>query len=205
MSEAFVNVTEGAGKKLHAWDRTITGPGTVLDEFTQHGEPPYASYVVAILTTGPAANDHLLSIQAGASLNLRLRYVRIRQAGNAAAAAAIVLELRRISTVAHATGTAITPAPLDAADAAAGFTARSIPGTKGTEGTLLGSQALVVRQAILTTSSQQDGWVEWDFDRLRSKAPTAAAGSSNGFAVKTLNATTGTFTIEAIVTEQNFL
>lgn len=204
MAEGFVNVTEGSGKKLHTWDRTI-GANTVHDEFTQAGEFPYATYVVPILTAGSAANDHLLSIQAGASLNLRLRSIVIRQAGNAAAAGVLILELRRLSAVAHSGGTAITPSPLDAADAASGFTARSIPTTKGTEGVLVGTKALVVRQAILTTASQQDGWADWQFDNPRQKALTVAAGSSNGIAIKTLNATTATFTIEAIVSEQNFL
>lgn len=202
-TENFVNVTEGSGKKLHTRNRTI-GANDVHAEAGFQAEHDYASYMVAILTGAPAANDHLISIQAGASLHLRIRSIYVKQAGNAAAASAQVIELRRIATVAHLTGTAVTPSPLDDADAASGFTARSIPGTKGTEGVLIGSRSLAIRQALLTTAAQADPELYWDFDRLREKSLTVTAGSNNGIAVKITGATSATFNIEVVVTEQNY-
>lgn len=203
MAETFYNATEGSGKKFHAWDRTI-GANVVLAEATFAAEYPYATYMVPIVTGAPAANDHLLSIQAGASLHLKIRSIFVKQAGNAATATVLTLELRRISTVAHATGTAITPSPLDPASGASGFSARSLPGTKGTEGVLIGTRSLPIRQAVLATAAQTDHQFFWDFDRLREPGIVCPAGSSNGLALKILGATTATFNVEAVVSEQNF-
>jgi hypothetical protein len=205
MPRASVLVPDTGTKKAHFWQRTYPTIGDALDEFIAHGEPGDPAYMVPILTAAPASNDHLLSLQAGASLPVKIRWIRVRQVGNAAAAGVISLELRRLSAVAHLGGTAITPAPLDSTDAASGATARSIPTTKGTEGVLIGHQPIVVRQAIATTATQIDGIVEWDFDRLRSKPLTIAAGTTNGIALKATAGTTATFSVELCFVEQNFV
>src|SRR5690348_13016293 len=133
MAETFVNVTEGSGKKLHAWDRTV-GANTVLDEFMLSGEYPLASYFVyADAVSIAAANDHLLCINAGASLNVRVRRLYIEQAANATAAGFFNAKLLRTTTAAPTGGTAVTPAPFYTGDAAAGAAGRTLPTAKGTE------------------------------------------------------------------------
>ena len=67
MAEAFVNVTEGSGKKLHANDRSI-GANTVLDEVMLLGEnylPSYLGVTSAASVSTATANSHLLQIMAG--------------------------------------------------------------------------------------------------------------------------------------------
>ncbi len=190
MAEAFVNMTEGAGKKAHAWDRVI-GANTVLDEFVLPGEFPYPSYIAAPLssTSVATANDHLLQLMAGSSLNVRIRRIHIEQANNATAAGSSVLEIWRLSS-AGSGGTAITPAKLNLADSAAGATAMTQPSAKGTESVMLMRPNLTYRQALPASGTVPDDIFEWV--ALPNQEPLIIpAGAANGIALKNLTATAG--------------
>lgn len=133
MAEAFINLTEGSGKKAHAWDRTI-GANTVLDEFTLPGEYPLATY--AIVASGLAwttTQRDMLQVMAGSSLNVRIRRITITQIAGISAVGLREIVVYRL-TSAGTGGTSITARPLDSADAAAGCTAMSKPTSNGTQG-----------------------------------------------------------------------
>lgn len=189
MAESFVNVTEGSGKKLHAWDKTV-GANTVLDEFTLPGEYPLASYIIRILNISIAtANDHVLAIQAGSSLNLRLRRIHFEQGSNATAATVSEFRLIRLST-AGSGGTSVTPNPFDPSDSASGCTAQTLPSTKGTETTTLFSTRVAMRQTIATAGTQIDDAFDW-YQLPNTKPIMVASGTSNGICLKIITATAG--------------
>lgn len=205
MAESLVQVApDSTGKKLHAWDNVIGG-ATVLDEFTVPGEYPYATYVVVYGSVSIAtANDHILTINAGASLKVRIRRIRIDQGGNATTAAASRLQLVRTTTTAPTGGTAGTVNPLDTADAAAGATSRSIPAVKGTETAVLYEPTMVWRQAVSATGAQFDDQFEWT-QSPAGKPIVIPAGTTNGIAVKNLTAiAAATVSIYAEFVETNF-
>lgn len=182
MAEGIVQVTEGSGKKLHTWNRTI-GANSIEDEFTLPGEFPYASYTVVFDVAG-VANDHIIQIMAGASLPVRIRSIEVQQGGNLTAAAVLKFGIFRLTT-AGTGGTAVTPRPMDSADAASGATAATLPTIKGTEGVELRKFAFVGRQAFLATASQYDGRYTWT-QQPGMKPIIIPAGIGNGLALKSL-------------------
>lgn len=203
MAEGFVNVTEGSGKKLHANDRTI-GANTVLDEFTLPGEYPLASYTVA--TDGSVAvvtaASHLLQIMAGASLNVRVRKLRVTQGSQPAAITVMEFQVLRLTT-AGTGGTAKTPRPLDTADAAAGATAMTLPTAKGTEGSILWAQAPTLMTAAIPGANVP--LIDW-LQSPNAKPILIAAGTANGIAVKNVTGVaTATIYIDAEITETSFV
>lgn len=190
MAESIVQVTEGAGKKLHTNSFTV-GANTVEDEFVIPGEYPYASYVsihpaVSIAT----ATDHIACLNAGASLKVRIRRIRVEQSGNATAAAVSSLQLLRTTTAAPTGGTAVTPASFDTTDAAAGAAGRSLPAVKATESTLLQQFTMAWRQAIAATGTQVDDAWEWT-QQPGQKPLIIPAGTTNGIALKNVSAIAG--------------
>lgn len=205
--ESLVQVTEGSGKKLHTWQRTI-GANSVEDEYVLIGEQGLAAYGVA---TGSSvsiatANDHIFQLMAGASLNVFVRRIRVFQTVVATTAALIQFHLLRLST-AGTGGTAITPSPFDSADAASGATFMTLPTVKGTEGVRLGMAAAEVTQTVPTGGSGQAALLaEWDFDKLlRTKAVRIPSGAANGICLKNINATAGaSVQVEVILTEANY-
>lgn len=185
MAESLVNVTEGSGKKLHAWDRTI-GANVVLDQFVQHGEPSAPTYVASSTTaiSVATANSHVYQLMAGASLNLYIRRIRVWQFGLATTAAIVSLQLFRLTT-AGTGGATHTIIPRDSTDAAAGAAAMDLPTVKGTEGVFLDIAACSFIQTVPTGGPGTIGLLcEWDFDRLRSKPIRIPAGTTNGIALK---------------------
>ena len=202
--ESLVQVTSGAGPKLHTWQRTI-GANNVEDEAVYPAEYPLAAYIVAgvIVSTG-TANDHLLQVMAGASLNVRIRRIRVAQAGLVTAAANLTISLFRLTT-AGTGGTAVTPAKLDTADAASGATAMTQPTVKGTESTLL-----FTRRAFLTQTSPAGGLspdAGWEWVQHPSSKPIIIpAGAANGVALKVMAAYAGaSVDIEVEFVETSFL
>lgn len=182
--ESTIQVTAGAGPKIHTWQRTI-GANNVEDDFGLPGEYPLASYSVATPTSVSVAtaNDHVLEIMAGASLNVRIRRIRFEQSGNATAAGIGILEIWRLSS-AGTGGTAISPSKLDTGDAAAGANAMTLPTVKGTETTLMMRSALIYRQAVSATAAQVDD--AWEWVQLPGQKPLIIpAGAANGLAIKT--------------------
>lgn len=182
MAESTINMTEGSGKKQHTWNRTI-GANSVEDDFNLPGEYPYASYfAIAAATSVATANDHVLELMAGSSLNVRIRRIRLEQSANATSATVGTFQILRLSS-AGSGGSAVTPAKFDTADGAAGATAMTLPSSKGTETTLLMPMAMDLRQAVLATSAQMDD--SWEWTQLPGQKPIIiAAGTSNGICVK---------------------
>ena len=189
MAESAILLTEGGGgKKSHTWQRAIGGVN-VEDEFVLPGEFPYASYRVysGIVSVATAA-DHILQIMAGSTLNLRIRRWRLKQHNFATAAALRELQLLRL-TSAGTGGTVITPAKASTADAAASFTAMTLPTVKGTESTIVDGSPLLYQQAISTTVSGQTSET-WEWQQQPGEEPLIiAAGVANGIAFKNIAAT----------------
>lgn len=189
MAESSINVTEGSGKRLHTYDRTISSV-LVQDQFTLPAEYPYASYVVTARGVSIAtAADHVLQIMAGSSNPVRIRRIRLEQDQNATTATATVFDILRLTT-AGSGGTSITPAKFDTADAAAGATAQTLPSSKGTESTVLISLNMALRQTVATAGAQYDDLYEWT--QLPGQKPIIIpAGTSNGLAIKTISGRAG--------------
>jgi hypothetical protein len=203
MTETFVNVTEGSGKKLHHDLKTI-GANDVLDEYVLPGEYALASYFVSPLAavSVATANDHALQIMAGSSLKVRIRRIRWEQNGNATTGAIGNVELFRL-TSAGTGGTAVTPRPFDTSDAAAGCTAMTLPTAKGTEGVLLARIAFAYRQTVATSGAQTNP--VWEWTQLPGTKPLIIpAGTTNGIALKVSGNTGATVIINVELVETSF-
>lgn len=183
MAETIVQVNSGSGPKLHGWDRTI-GANLVVDQFVLPGEYPLASYTLLINNISLAtANDHIIQLMAGASLNLRIRLIHLDQGTNATAAAIGSLELWRLTT-AGTGGAAVTPAKLETGDAAAGATGMTLPTAKGTEGTQLLRQVFNAQQTTPASPGSPDKAIfHWE-QKPNAKPIVIGAGASNGLAIK---------------------
>lgn len=209
MAESLVQVTEGSGKKLHTWNRTI-GANSVEDEYVLLGENALASYVISSSFGIPGgvstatANSHLLQIMAGASLKVRVRRIEVHQAVAATTAALMHTQILRLTT-AGTGGTVIGFAGLDPTDAASGATVMTLPTVKGTEGTGIVSTHAYMMQTIAASAQLGQPIAVWDFDRPRSKPLILAAGTTNGIAVKNVTAIAGgAVTVVAWVDESSF-
>ncbi len=186
MSEASLAVTAGSGTNLHTNSRTIAA-ATMLDQYVLPGEFAYASYVALAPSVSIAtANDHVIELMAGASLNVRIRRIHLEQSANATTAAATSISVFRLTT-AGTGGTAVTPAKFDTADSASGATAMTLPTAKGTESTELIRVSMVWRQAVLATGAQVDDVWEW-VQHPGMKPLIIAAGTSNGICIKSTSA-----------------
>lgn len=188
MAEGFVNVTEGSGKKLHTWNRTIGG-NDVHDEFTLPGEHVYASYTACFHNISAATNNsHILAIWCGSSLNIRIRRIWMRQHNVASAAGGTPVEIWRTSSVTPSGGTAVTLGKMDNADATANGSAMTLPTTKGTES---GVPLLIFPVEALAARPFSYDMVNWE-QRPSMKPILIAAGTTNGFAIKWVSGSTGT-------------
>jgi hypothetical protein len=200
MAEAFVNVTEGSGKKLHGWDRTI-GANTVVDEFTLPGEYPMGTYTIsaaAIATT--TAASHLLQIMAGASLNVRVRRIFLSQNAAPGSVSICPLQIVRVTT-AGTGGGAITARPFDNADAAAGAGGLTLNTVKGTEGNILWDQTIWLGTGAIPIVSPFV-WTQMP----NSKPIIIPAGVANGIVIKnTLGIATSTVDITVELVETAFV
>lgn len=196
MAETNVNVTEGSGKRLHAWDRTISAV-QVLDEFVLPGEYPYPTYTVyAAGVSGATAAAHIMQLMAGSTNVLRIRRITVQHI--VAPANANRFEIVRLTT-AGTGGTAVTARPLDTADAAAGAAGMTLPTAKGTEGVFLGSLVPDVVTAAGTTAK----W-EW-LQHPSSKPIIVPAGTTNGIALKVSGLATATYDVEILFVETAFV
>lgn len=179
MAESLVQVTEGSGKKLHTWQRTI-GANNVEDEFIIPGEYPLASYVCVtgnVLTA--TANSHLLQLMAGASLPVRIRRILVRPGGTLPAAVTrFPIQVFRLTTAGTGGGT-VTPRPHDTTEAAAGAVGMTLPTAKGTEGVGLDEENFWFNTAAIPG----EGVYEW-VEQPRMKPLIIPAGTANGIALK---------------------
>ena len=181
MAENFVNVTEGSGKKLHSFNRTI-GANDVHDEIVIATQQYLASYS-AIYSGAPTAtaNSWLCQLQAGASLNVYVNRIRIVQRIAPGATTIQTFEIRR-STVAGTAGTAVTARPYDSTDAASGATGILLP-TAGTEGVLLWSETKSLKVAPFDPTPLFE-WTPAPY----TKGIRIPAGTANGVFVKNIAA-----------------
>lgn len=201
MPESLVQVTSGAGPKLHTFQRTI-GANNVEDEFVIPGEYPLASYSVAVNANVAiaTANSHLLQIMAGASNYVRIRRIRLYQTQLATALAFHTFDLVRLTT-AGTGGTAYTPRPFDTSDAAAGATAMTLPTVKGTEGVVLDSISITLVAAATAGVN-----LIWEWTQLPGTKPIIIpAGATNGIAFKnTTSAAAGSVRLVVELVETTF-
>lgn len=207
MAESIVQVTEGSGKKLHTNSYTV-GANTVEDEFTVPGPYPYATYINQIGgASGATANDHLLCLNAGASLKVRVHRIKIVQSGNGATASIFAFQILRTTTGAPTGGTAVTPAPYDTTDTA-GAAGRSIPAVKGTESTVIMEPRILMRQALSATAGNPADVWEWRAATAQGgtgKPIIIPSGTTNGLVVKNITNSAGvTWNIEMEFTETAF-
>lgn len=184
MPESFVQITEGGGKKLRTFERTV-GANNVHEEGVVLGEPYLASYTIVTSTAPSTATSasHLLQIMAGASLKVRIRRIEIYQAVMATAATVQDFSIFRLTT-AGTGGTSITPVVMDPADSAASVSPMTLPTVKGTEGTRPALRYAYLMQTIAASAELTNPIAVFDFDLPRSKPLIIPAGTSNGIAVK---------------------
>lgn len=189
MTEATIAITAGSGTLLRTDTKSISS-NTVHREFMLIDDTSLVCYFAAAMTISNAtANDHILQLMAGASLNLRIRRVRVSQVGNATTGSAGSFQLVRLTT-AGTGGTSVTPAKFDTADGAAGATAMTLPTAKGTESTIVMQDTLTYRQTVATAGAQQND--RWEWVQLPGLKPIIiAAGTSNGIALKHTTAIAG--------------
>lgn len=206
MAESIVQVTEGSGKKLHTFQRTI-GANNVEDEIVVPGIQYLAGYQVPTGSTSTAtANAHLLQIMAGGTLNVYIRWIKIFQ--NAVATTSIfdTIGIYRLTT-AGTGGTAITPLALDSTDAASGATAMTLPTVKGTEAAnLIDVADMFMLQTLPTAVDFTEPRMKFEYgEGSTGKFLRIPAGTANGIAVKNLIAVAGaTVHIVASIFEANF-
>jgi hypothetical protein len=201
MAESTVGVAEGTPtKQLDTWSRVISAI-TVEDQKIVLGEPYKASYsgvASSILTTTSAS--HVVQIMAGASLNVRVERIKIKQVVNAGAATMLALQVLRL-TSAGTGGTVVTFRPHDSADAAAGATMMTLPTVKGAEGVQLDLIDFPLRAAIVA-GEQEPVWTLPD----DVKPFIIPAGAANGLCFKIVaGVATSTISIIATVTETAYL
>lgn len=199
--ESFVNVTEGSGKKLHTYQRVV-GANTVEDEFTIPGEPALASYVATFataITLNNAAATQLIQLMAGAALKVLVRRITIYQAGLPAAGVNFILDIFRVTT-APTGGTAVTPSPMDTADAASGATSAYLPGVAGALGVRVG-----VATMQLSATAGLGGKAEWTFPPIGPKSLVIPAGVTNGIVIRNASgANTGSVVAEIVFSEASY-
>jgi hypothetical protein len=201
ITEGFYNGTEGSGKKFHLSMRTIGGD-TMGDEFVVPGEFPYASYFLQYSAVSVAtANDHAATVNAGASLPVRIRRIYASQVAVAGAANSLALDIIRTTTGAPSGGTAVVARPHNSADGAAGCSGIAIPGVKGTVGVTLARRRLPMA-AVMPTGPALILW-----EQLPNTEPIIIpAGVVNGIALNVVAAVAGAsidVTIEVV--ETNFV
>lgn len=198
MGESIVNVTEGAGKKLHTWSRVV-GANTVEDEFVIPGEPALATYSAVFataVTLNNAAATQLLQLMAGGSLRAIVRRITLYQVGLPAAGTNFIADVFRVTT-APTGGTAVTPAPYDTADAASGAAAAYLPGVAGTLGT-----RVAVGVLDLSATAGLGGRLDFLFPPSGPKSLVIPAGIANGIVVRNATgANTGSIVAEIVFSE----
>lgn len=205
MTASSLSVTPGSGLRL-ATNSYTEGAVTVHDQKAIIGEPYLPEYRILAASVSTATLDsHVLQIMAGASLNLYVRRIRVYQGTLATTAVLARFDIARLTT-AGTGGTALTPAPFDTTDAAAGATGMTLPTVKGTEGTVVELATGYFAQTILATAVPNQALLyDWDFGGLRQKAIRIPAGAANGLAVKNRTAVAGAAVMVVIeFTEASF-
>lgn len=184
MPESYAQITEGAGKKLRTFQRTV-GVNDVHSSAIVHDEPYLASFVAH---TGGAAgistatiNSALVELMAGASLNVYLRRIRIYQFQVATTAAIVGFDLVRVST-AGTGGTALVELARDMGDTPSA-SGKTLP-TPGTLTNTIDTRIAYMLQTIPTATDFNPLRADFDYRDMRSKALIIPAGTSNGLIIR---------------------
>ena len=196
-ADSVVQIDEGTGKYLHYVQRSIAS-NTTYTQAVALSEPYLPTGLIAVTTAVSlaTANSHPIQIMAGPLNRVILRRLKVTLlAGSTTASQQAVFQLLKLTT-AGTGGTSYTPRNADPADPAIAATAMTLPSSKGTEGNILWTETGPV--AIASNVAQPPVLdLDWTKD-LRSRPPTSAAGTGNGFALKNITAvTTGTVHISA--------
>lgn len=190
MPEGFFNATEGSGKKLHTWQRTI-GANDVHDEYVLMGEQPLATYAANSPTVSIAtANDHPMQLMASASVNLYVRRIMVYLAGLATTAVNAEFRIFRLTT-AGTGGTSTASVAFDTTAGAAGGAAMTLPTAKGTEGSRMWIGDAQLTQTVSATPGKDALLFDLLFDGEHLPALRVPAGASNGIAFKNVTAVAG--------------
>jgi len=187
MAQSFVPFLDSASatRKFHTNQRS-NGADTVEAYVQLTGEPALATYTgCALATVLTTINSHVVQVMAGASLRVGIRRLSLHLVTAATTTTNMQWGIFRLTT-AGTGGTAYTPNPHDAADAASGTTMMTLATSKGTEGALLRLGASLVHQTITTVGAQTI--VDLDWTRTATKALWIPAGVANGIAFKNLTA-----------------
>lgn len=205
MAASNLSITQGSGTRL-ATNSYTEGGVTVHDEKTILGEPYLAAYTIAPgggISTA-TLDSHMLQIMAGASNRVRIRRIELYQQAAATTATLMGIQIMRLTTAGTGGGSQ-TPNPLDPADGGAGMSAMTLPTAKGTETSVMWSGAVYMMQTIAASAALASPLVVIDFDKLRSKPLTIAAGTSNGIAIKnTAAVAAGTLRVTVWADESTF-
>lgn len=198
---SFVAVTSGAGPKLS------TGPtysdetsSVVQDQKVILGEPYEATYsAVATNISGSTALSHMMEVMAGASLNVRIKYILVTQNSSTASGLLVMPFVIYRLTSAGTGGSAQSVGKWDNSDASAGATAMTLPSAKGTETTALWAESTWADSASTTAAKSR---LEWPRAFVPVKPIIIPAGVANGIAIKNANAVaTATWDITVVFTE----
>lgn len=178
---SFIQVTSGTGPKIATGPTYTENANVVQDQKVILGEPYLATYALTHtpVTTGNSNSD-FLEIMAGASLNVRIRYMEVLQLVLATTAAITNILLVRL-TSAGSGGTAVTPRPLNPADSAAGATAMTLPSVVGGQGATIANSCPYFLQTANASTQFQQPIITWDFRQAPLIIP---AGTSNGITIR---------------------
>lgn len=194
MTESQIALTEGSGKNLHTWQRTIGGTARE-DDFYIEGAPTFTTYTaIAPACSVGSASGHLLQVMGDGTHYVRLERLEFRQVGTAGVDSLATYQLRLVTT-AGSGGTAINARPHDESDTDpyAGDV-RYVPTTKGTEGSLLWQTRMPLADALPDYRP-----VVWDRPAGNVKQYIAGPGTADGFVL--VNSTgIGTATVDIIAT-----
>lgn len=142
-----------------------------------------ATYIASVTALANTAASDIITIEAGTTKTVRIRKIVILNPGTATAAATRVLTLVRTTTA--GTAGAIVPNPMDAADGAYSGLVRSKATGLGTAGvTLMSIPVFVPTGATAFTPVVIDFTMDGS-----AKAPTIAAGVTNGISLRDPGAT----------------
>jgi hypothetical protein len=204
MADATIAVNPTGATLLHTGQRTISAAAN-QEEYNLLADSQFATYSVpAGGVAATTANSHLLEIMAGASLNVRIKYILVTQFGALAAVNALSLQLWRLTT-AGTGGTAITPTKWDNSDSPSGATAMTLPSAKGTEGTQVWQECIWLGTATIPTANNH-----FEFpgeSRIGEYKPLIIpAGTANGIAIKNVGGiASSSVDITVVFTETTYL
>jgi hypothetical protein len=186
MPVGAVAVTEGSGKNLHTWQRSVSSVNRE-EQYIQIGESGLATYNLcyAGAVSTATGDSHILQLMSGSSTYTRVHRITVEQSANATTATLLAVAVYRLSS-AGTGGTAVTPRPFDTGDTA-NATGMILPTAKGTETVELMRTVIIMRQAVGTTTTQPDDF--WIWQQQPGKKPLIIpSGTANGIAVKNLSA-----------------